>query len=356
MLDIGMKVVPDAGTRPIRFGEIGVGYWGGNLVRNLVQMSATEMCLVADLDRDRLAHVKALYPGLETTRNYRDILDAPDIDAVAIATPVDTHFALASEALEAGKHVFVEKPITSTSSEAARLANLARRQGLICMCGHTFLYTPAVERLKELIQSGEIGELQYINSQRLSLGLLQRSCNVVHDLAPHDISIICSLMDSMPEAVNAVGAAYINPAMSEVASITMHYGNGVVAFIQDSWLDPLKTRKLTLIGSRKMVVYNDIEPTDKIQIHDKSVERPIYSDTFEEFAYSYKYGDIVIPRLPGGEPIRRELEHMVDCIRGKEQCRTSVDQGLRVIRIIEAINESIANNGARIDLPQQEWI
>ena len=356
MLDIGLNIVPDAGTRHIRFGEIGFGYWGGNLVRNLVQMSATEMCLVADLDRDRLTHVASLYPGLETTRNYRDILDSPDIDAVAIATPVNTHFKLASEALEAGKHVFVEKPVTATSAEAARLAEQARELDLICMCGHTFLYTPAVERLQEIIRSGEIGELQYINSQRLSLGLLQSSCNVVHDLAPHDISIICSLMDSAPEAVNAVGAAYINPAMAEVASITLHFGNGVVAFIQDSWLDPLKTRRLTVIGSDKMVIYNDIEPTDKIQIHDKSVECPIYSDTYEEFAYSYKYGDIVIPRLPGGEPIRRELEHLVDCIRGGERCRTSVDQGLRVIQIIEAINESIANNGARIDLPQQAWI
>jgi len=291
--------VTNEATSPIRFGEIGVGYWGGNLVRNLIQMPETEMCLVADLNPDRLAHVKGLYPSIETTNNCNDILDAPDIDAVAIATPVETHFRLASEALAAGKHVFVEKPITVTSDDAARLVDLAKAQGLICMCGHTFLYTPAVERLKEIIQSREIGTLQYINSQRLSLGLLQRSCNVVHDLAPHDISIICSLMDKMPEAVNAVGAAYINPAISEVASITLHFNNGVVAFIQESWLDPLKTRKLTLVGSEKMVIYDDIEATDKIQIHDKSVERPIYTDTFDEFAYSYKYGDIVIPRLPG---------------------------------------------------------
>ena len=345
----------DERTSPLRFGEIGVGYWGGNLVRNLLQIPTTEMCLVADLNPDRLAHVKGLYPSIETTNNYKDILDAPDIDAVAIATPVETHFKLASEALAAGKHVFVEKPMTETADEAARLADLAKAQGLICMCGHTFLFTPAVERLNEIIQSREIGDLQYINSQRLSLGLLQRSCNVVHDLAPHDISIICSLMGKMPEAVNAVGAAYINPAIPEVASITLHFDNGVVAFIQDCWLSPLKTRKLTLVGSEKMVIYDDIEPTDKIQIHDKSVERPIYSDTFDDFAYSYKYGDIVIPRLPGGEPVRRELEHLVDCIRGDTACRSSADQGLRVMQIIEATNESLANSGARVALPAQAW-
>jgi predicted dehydrogenase len=348
--------VANEATNPIKFGEIGVGYWGGNLVRNLIQMPATEMCLVADLNPDRLRHIKSLYPSIDTTQDYKDILDAPDIDAVAIATSVDMHFKLASEALEAGKHVFVEKPMTERSDEAEKLAEMAKRQGLVCMCGHTFLYTPAVERLKEIVQSGEIGTLQYINSQRLSLGLLQRSCNVVHDLAPHDVSIICSLMDSMPIAVNAAGAAYINPSIPEVASVTLHFDNGVVAFIQISWLDPLKTRKLTLIGSEKMVVYDDIEPTDKIQIHDKSVGRAIYSDTFDEFAYSYKYGDIVIPRLAGGEPIRRELEHLVDCIHGKTTCRSSAEQGAQVMQVIEAINESMKNDGARIDIPKQAWV
>jgi predicted dehydrogenase len=240
--------------------------------------------------------------------------------------------------------------------EARKLAELAKTNDRICMCGHTFLYTPAVERLKQIVDSGEIGNVQYIRTQRLSLGLLQKSCNVVHDLAPHDISIICSLMNAVPIAVNAIGAAYINREIEEVTSITLHFANGVVAFIQNSWLDPLKTRCLTLVGDKKMVVYDDIHPTDKLQIHDKSVERPAYSDTFDEFAYSYKYGDIVIPRLPGGEPIRRELDHFVECINGRAECRSGAMQGVRVMEIIEAINESLRSAGSRVELQENPWV
>lgn len=342
--------------KEIRFGEIGVGYWGGNLVRNLVQMGSTDMRLVADTDRGRLDHIESLYPSVNTTTKTDDIFDNDEIDAVAIATPVSTHFELASRALESGKHVFVEKPMTSTAKEARALVDLAKKNNKICMVGHTFLYTPAVEWIKNAVDSGLFGKVQYLNSKRMSLGLIQKTCNVVHDLAPHDISIICSTLGEMPIAVNAVGTSYVNPDIEEIATITLHFKDNVVGFIQNSWLDPLKIRTMTLVGDKKMVVYDDIQPTDKIYIHDKSVEKPSYSDTFGDFAYSYKYGDIVIPKLAGGEPIRRELDHFVDCIYGKSECRSSAEQGLNVIEIIEAINQSIRSNGERVTLTPRDWV
>lgn len=346
----------DNSGKKIRFGEIGVGYWGGNLVRNLAQMGSTDMCLVADSNRDRLDHIESLYPLVETTTNADDIFENDEIEAVAIATPVSTHFELASRALECGKHVFVEKPMTSTAKEARVLVDLAQENNKICMVGHTFLYTPAVEWIKNAVDSGLLGKIQYLNSKRMSLGLIQSTCNVVHDLAPHDISIICSTLSEMPIAVNAVGASYVNPEIEEIATITLHFKNNVIGFIQNSWLDPLKIRNLTLVGDAKMVVYDDIQPTDKIYIHDKSVEKPSYSDSFGDFAYSYKYGDIVIPKLEGGEPIRREMDHFVDCINGKSECRSSAEQGLYVIEIIEAINESMRNNGERVTLTPRDWV
>ena len=340
----------------LRFGEIGVGYWGGNIVRNLTQMPTTEMAIVADLDEGRLEHIRDLYPTVATTTNYREILESDQIDAIAIATPVSTHFDLAAEALLRGKHVFIEKPMTATSEQSARLVELAEEAGKLCMCGHTFLYTPAVEWMKARMETADLGNVQYISSRRMSLGLIQKSCNVVHDLAPHDISIICYLLGQMPVAVNAVGAAFINPSIEEIASISLHFEDGVVAFVQVSWLDPLKIRNLTLVGDKKMLVYDDIHPTDKIQVHDKSVERPSYSDTFGDFAYSYKYGDIVIPKLEGGEPIRRQLDHFVDCVHGRAQCRSSATQGLRVVEVIEAINESIKQGGASIQISKTDWV
>jgi predicted dehydrogenase len=340
----------------VRFGEIGVGYWGGNIVRNLAHMNSTEMSMVSDLDQGRLDHIKNLYPTVETTTDFRRIVESDKIDAVAIATPVSTHFDLASAALRHGKHVFLEKPMTLTPGESRELVEMADDAGKLCMVGHTFLYTPAVERMKELLDSGAIGNVQYISSRRMSLGLIQKSCNVVHDLAPHDISIICYLLGEAPVAVNAVGAAYVNPDIEEIASITLHFSNGIVAFVQNSWLDPLKIRNLTMVGDKKMVVYDDIHPTDKIQVHDKSVEKPAYSDTYGDFAYSYKYGDIVIPKLQGGEPIRRQLDHFVDCIHGNAKCRSSAMQGQKVVEIITCINESIKRNGARVAMEGGAWV
>jgi len=329
-------------------GVIGCGYWGPNLVRNFNQIKETNVIKVADLDDQRLKHMKSIYPLLETTRDYQDILADRDIDIVAVATPVGTHFRLASEALLAGKHVFIEKPMCRTVEEAEQLITLAAEHRLKLMIGHTFLYTGAVRKMKQIIDSGELGDIYYINSQRLNLGLFQQDINVVWDLAPHDISIILYLLGEFPQALSASGSAHINPQVEDVATVTLHFSNGLIAFLQCSWLDPDKIRRMTVVGSKKMMVYDDIQPSEKIRIYDKCIERPPYYDSFAEFPYSYKYGDIAIPRLEGGEPIHTELTHFIECIKNDCTPLTDGHNGLQVVRILAEAQTALEDSGRRI--------
>lgn len=321
--------------RKIIVGVIGCGYWGPNLIRNFFQLKGSTVRMVADLDEKRLAKMKEIYPSIETTKDYRQIISNTAIDLVAVATPVRTHYRFASEALNAGKHVFIEKPITATSQEAEALIQLAGVKKLKLMVGHTFLYTAAVRKIKEVIDSGEIGDIYYINTQRLNLGLFQKDINVIWDLAPHDISIILYFLDKEPDEVHFIGASHINPCIEDVAILTMRFPNNVIAFIQSSWLDPDKVRKITIVGSKKMLVYDDVQPTEKIKIYDKRVEKPMHYDTFAEFAYSYKYGDIIIPKLDGTEPIRTELEHLLECINKDKTPLSDGRNGLRVVKVLE---------------------
>jgi predicted dehydrogenase len=307
-----------------------------------------EVCCVADFDKARLAHMKKLYAGIDVTTDYRELIENPSIDVVAIATPVRTHHQLAAEALNANKHVFVEKPLAASSRQCEELIELAIRHRCKLMVGHTFVYTSAVQKMHEIIESGQLGDLYYINSQRLNLGLFQKDINVIWDLAPHDVSILLHLLGEDPVAVSAVGMSHIDPAIEDVATMTLYFGKRVIAFIQSSWLDPDKIRRMTFVGSRKMMVYDDIEPTSKIRIYDKSVEKPNYYDNFAEFAYSYKYGDITIPQLKGGEPVRNELEHFVDCVLHDTPCLSDGYAGLKVVRILEATMESLAAGGKQV--------
>jgi len=331
-----------------KVGVIGCGYWGPNLIRNFVQMSRTDVKLVADLDDTRLKHMKEIYPSLETTKDFKDILDDPEIDIVAVATPVHTHFKLASDALACKKHVFVEKPIASSVAEADGLIDLSEKNARKLMVGHTFLYTAAVRKMKEIIESGELGEIFYINSQRLNLGLFQQDINVVWDLAPHDISIVLFLLGEKPQSVSVVGAPHINNAIQDVAILTMQFAENRLAFIQTSWLDPDKIRKMTVVGSKKMMVYDDVEPTEKIRIYDKGVEVPKHYDTYDEFHYSYKYGDILIPKIEGSEPLRTELSHFIDCIEKDEKPLSDGYNGLEVVRILEASQKSLDAGSIRV--------
>ena len=322
-------------------GVIGCGYWGPNLIRNFTQLNRTDVVRVSDLKEDRLNHMKTLYSGVDTTTNYLDIINDAKIDIVAVATSVHTHFKLASEALSAGKHVFIEKPMTSSVKEAEKLISLANENGCKLMVGHTFLYTSAVRKMKEIVDSGELGEIYYINSQRLNLGLFQQDINVIWDLAPHDISIINYLLGMEPSEVSAVGASHINPAIEDVATVYLHYKKDLIAFVQCSWLDPDKVRKMTIVGSKKMMVYDDVQPTEKIKIYDKAVEGPKHYDTFAEFHYSYKYGDILIPKIDGGEPLRTELDHFIDCIENNMQPLSDGFNGLGVVKVLEKSSNAL---------------
>jgi predicted dehydrogenase len=333
----------------LRVGVIGAGYWGPNLIRNFNMMNDVEVTCVADLDTSRLAHMKKLYNGIHVTTDHRELIES-SLDVVAIATPVHTHYPLAAEALNANKHVFVEKPLAASSRQCEELIELAIRHRCKLMVGHTFVYTAAVQKMRDIIESGQLGELYYINSQRLNLGLFQKDINVIWDLAPHDISILLHLLGEDPVAVTAVGMSHLDPAIEDVATMTLFFDKRVIAFIQSSWLDPDKIRRMTFVGSHKMMVYDDIEPTSKIRIYDKSVEKPNYYDNFAEFAYSYKYGDITIPQLKGGEPVRNELQHFVECIQHDTPCRSDGHAGLKVVKILEATMESLNSGGRRVPI------
>ena len=338
----------------IRVGVIGCGYWGPNLIRNFMQIGRSDVVRVADLNTDRLNHMKTLYPSIEVTTNHQEIIDDASIDAVAIATPVHTHHKLAKQALVAGKHVFVEKPITSTSGQARELIDLADQKGRKLMVGHTFLFTAAVQKMKAIIESGELGEIYYISSQRLNLGLFQPDINVIWDLAPHDIAIITYLLGNQPHTITAVGAPHINDAIEDVAQMTMHFQGSLLAFLSVSWLDPDKVRRMTVVGSKKMMVYDDVQPTEKIRLYDKGVEGPKHYDSFAEFHYSYKYGDIVIPKIDGKEPINVELNHFLDSIENDTQPICNGSSGLDVVKILEASQQSLRSGNIPVRLDQQD--
>ncbi|MBU0995304.1 MAG: Gfo/Idh/MocA family oxidoreductase [Proteobacteria bacterium] len=337
-------------------GVIGCGYWGPNLIRNYTQLNRSRVKIVADLDRDRLSHMKKLYPSVETTIDYMNIINDPEINIVTIATPVSTHYKFASEALSAGKHVFVEKPIASSAKDAESLVNIAKKNHLKLMVGHTFIYTAAVKKMKEIVQSGELGDIYYINSQRLNLGLFQKDINVLWDLAPHDISIILYLLDQEPKWISAAGSSNINGFIEDVAVLTMKFNDKLIAFTQVSWLDPDKIRKMTVVGSKKMMVYDDVQPTEKIRIYDKAVEMPKHYDTFAEFQYSYKYGDIIIPKIDGKEPLSTELSHFLDCIEQDLTPMSSGEKGLEVVKILEASDESLKNNSSLVELCNNQFL
>ncbi len=327
----------------LKAGVIGCGYWGPNLIRNFQQLAGSEVKRVADLDSDRLEHMKRLYPSVKTTTDYHDIITDPEIDIVAVATPVKTHYRFASEALSAGKHVFVEKPIAASVSESRELIALAEKNQQKLMVGHTFLYTVAVRKMKEVIDSGELGKIYYISTQRLNLGLFQNDINVIWDLAPHDISIILYLLGKEPLSVSAHGTSHINPLIEDVAVVTLRFPENLMAIIHVSWLDPDKIRRITVVGSKKMMVYDDVQPTEKIKIYDKGIEKPKHYDTFAEFHYSYKYGDIIIPNISGAEPLRTELNHFIDCIVNDKEPLSNGKNGLDVVKILEATQKSLTS-------------
>lgn len=339
------------GTKQIGIGVIGCGYWGPNLIRNFHQIKGSRVVAVADLNEKRLAHIAELYPGVTATPDYQQVIARPEVEAVVVATPVGTHSKFVMDALRAGKHVLVEKPMAISSAECQEMVDEAARRNLRLMVGHTFEYTEAVRKVKQILDEGTLGQLYYVNTQRLNLGLFQKDVNVIWDLAPHDISILLYLLGGKePKAVWATGAAHINPKIEDVATVTMEFEGGLIAFIQCSWLDPKKVRQTVLVGSKKMLVFNDIEPTEKIWIYDRGVDVPPHYDTFDQFPYTYRYGDIMIPRIGGSEPLRVEAQHFLDCINTGAAPLSDGNSGLRVVKILEATSRSLQNGGSRIAL------
>ena len=331
---------------------IGCGYWGPNLIRNFNSLSGCSIKIACDLDQSRLAHMKSLYPGIDITTEFEGVIDNAEIDAVAVATPVRFHYEMAKKSLEAGKHTFIEKPMASSAAECNELIEIAESKNLTIIVGHTFIYSAAVRKIKEIIDRKMLGEIQYISARRLNLGLFQIDINVSWDLAPHDISIILYAMGISPVSVNCQGKAHVNPNIEDVASMALNFDNGGFGTIQSSWLDPNKVREMTFVGSKRMLVYNDLEPIEKIKIYDNRVETPPCYDTFAEFQYSYHYGDVYSPYVKQYEPLKRECQDFLDCIKTGEKPESGGIEGLKVVEILEAASESLRREGAKVELSE----
>lgn len=334
----------------LNIGVVGCGYWGPNLIRNFSALSECNVKKLCDADTDRLQSMASLYTHIGRTTNYIELIEDQDIDAIVIATPVRFHFEMAMQSLLADKHTFVEKPMVKNLREGKLLVQTAQNRGLTLMVGHTFIYSPAVRKIKEIVDSNELGEIQYIAARRLNLGLFQKDINVAWDLTPHDISIINYVLEESPISINCQGKAHINPDIEDITNMVLNYSNGRIATVQSSWLDPNKVRDMTFVGSKKMLVYDDIEPIEKIKIYDKRVEIPPHYDTFAEFHYSYHYGDMYAPYIQQYEPLKRECQHFLDCIKNREESESSGFEALKVIQILEGANESLNDGGGKVVL------
>ena len=343
------KLAPEAlALGVLRVGILGYGYWGPKLARNFHELPDSQLEMVCDVRDDRLAEIADLYPQADVTTSYEALLES-DLDAVVIATPVARHYRLAKAALMAGKHVLVEKPITRRADEARDLVSLAEERGLTLMVGHTFVYNPSVEAVRDIIQSGELGTLYYLNSTRVNLGLLQPDINVMWDLAPHDLSILQFVLNADPVSVSAHGGVYVNKygKLPEVAYVVIRFEDDVIANLRLSWLDPVKKRNLVIVGSKKMMVYDDLAE-NKVVIFDKGVEVPPYTVTEEEFQASYRHGGETVVPLEWVEPLRAECAHFVECIRTGAVPRSSGHTGLRIVQVLETAQRSLMNGGVEL--------
>jgi predicted dehydrogenase len=335
---------------PIVVGVVGCGYWGPNLVRNFKGLPNCRVKAMCDASETRLKHMRSLYPDVEAVTDFEYLLNEAGIDAVVVATPVKHHYALAKASLLAGKHTLIEKPMASSSTECEELIEIAERNGLVLMVGHTFLYSAPVRKIAEIVQAGDIGEIRYINSRRLNLGLFQKDINVAWDLAPHDISIILHILGEQPQTVNCQGNAHVTPGIEDVTNISLSFRHKRFATIQSSWLEPRKVRDMTIVGTRRMIVYDDLQTNEKIRIYDVRVERPPHYDTFADFHYSYHYGDSYIPHIQQEEPLKVECQHFIECIENGTKSLSSGQEGLELVRILEAASTSLKNQGGPVSL------
>ena len=334
----------------INIGVVGYGYWGPNLVRNFAETPGMNLTAVADLDLKKLEVVKKRFPAIAATTNYQDLLDNPSIHAIAVATPVNTHFQLGMAALKAGKHLWLEKPMAETSEQARQLVEEADKRKLVLLVDHTFIYTGAVQKIGEVISGGELGKVLYYDSTRINLGLFQRDVNVISDLAVHDFAILDFILGEHPAAVSASGVNHFPGTPENLAYITLFYNSGTIAHLNVSWLAPLKIRQIVIGGSQKMITYDDLEPSEKVKIYDKGVSFTDDPAQIQEMRVGYRTGDMWAPRLVGTEALRVEGEHFVDCIMNANSPKSDGALGLRVVELIEAATSSMRGRGETVNV------
>lgn len=332
----------------IRVGVVGLGYWGPNIVRNLHELSDTEVVWICDQRPEGLEKLRLRYPALRRTERFDDLLEDASLDAIAIATPVSSHYPLARMTLEAGKHAFVEKPLAGSTAEAVELAELAQSRGLVLMPGHTFLYSPPVNMIRRLVETGSLGEIYSISASRVNLGLHQPDASVVWDLGPHDFSILRYWLGETPSHVSALSRGCIIPDTDDVAFVNMEFPSQTIAHVELSWLAPSKLRRTTIIGSKKMVVYDDTS-NEPVRVFDSGVMLPD-PETFGEFRLSYRTGDILSPHVPPVEPLHLELQDFCEAVRTGSVPRSSAAIGIEVVRIVEAVDASLRQGGARVEV------
>jgi predicted dehydrogenase len=340
----------------INIGVIGYGYWGPNVARNFHAAAGANLTAVSDVSEKRLVLAQNQYPFIKVLKDPMELIRSADVDAVAIVTPVFAHFEMAKEALLAGKHIFVEKPFTSTSAQARELIDLAAKKGLKIMVDHTFLFTGAVRKIKEVIDSGELGKLLFYDSVRVNLGLFQHDVNVIWDLAPHDLSIMAYLIDKKPVALAAHGSVHFEGKYEDIAYVSIEFeNNGFIAHFHVNWLSPVKIRQTLISGDKKMLVWDDLNPDEKVKIYDRGVDVKSSHDGknkngIHELLVSYRSGDVHIPKLEGTEALKAEAQYFVQCIEKNEEPFNNGQAGLQVIRLLEAADESLKNGGKRITL------
>jgi predicted dehydrogenase len=332
----------------MNFGVIGYGYWGPNIVRNLTTIEGSKVLTIADLDPSAQERARKAYPGIKITSDAMDVILSTDIDAVAIVSPVWTHFELAKAALENGKHVFVEKPLTSNSAQGEELIDLAQKKNLLIMVDHTFLFTGAVRKISELLDQEALGKLYYYDSTRVNLGLFQHDINVLWDLAPHDLAIIDYLVKATPEAVVATGQKHLN-GHEDIAFMTLYFPDKVIAHINVNWLSPVKVRTTLIGGEKKMLVWNDLEADEKLRVYDRGVNITSQEGVYDLLVH-YRSGDMWAPKVEQGEALRRELTYFVDCVSSGQEPFNDGRSGLRVVKMLEAASESLEKRGSLVYL------
>lgn len=337
----------------IKIGVVGYGYWGPNIVRNFMEIEGAQVKSVSDLNPKRQQLVKMRYPTIETMDEPEAMFADTEIDAVAIVTPVCTHFDLAMRALQAGKHVLLEKPFTQTVAQGEQLLAEAQKRNLLVMVDHTFVYTSAIRKIKSIIDSGELGDIYYYDSVRVNLGLFQHDVNVIWDLAVHDLSILEYIYPGKPTAVSATGISHVDGATEDVAYLTLFYDEKMISHIHVNWLSPVKVRRTLIGGSQKMIVLDELEPSEKIKIYEKGItvnREPEGIERVYKLLIDYRSGDMLAPHIASTEALRMEANHFVDCIENGAEPETSGESGLRVVRILEAASESMKHNGKPVTL------